>query len=168
MAPIVTRASNIVNILSLSEAIFHLMAEFPRFIVLSTGETIPLAALEFSTSRSGGPGGQNVNKVETRVEVRFTPAEATWLQEEARERLIEGMAGRLDSAGRLRVVSSSERTQRGNRVAALERLTTILNGALRRKPPRMPTRPTHASRIHRIESKRKASEKKEGRRWRPD
>lgn len=144
------------------------MPDIPRFIILSTGETIPLSAVEFSTSRSGGPGGQNVNKVETRVEIRFAPSQALGLSEETRLRLVERLGARLDSLGRLRVVASTERTQRANRIAAINRLTLILNGALRRQAPRTSTRPTKASRIQRRDSKRRESEKKSGRRWTPD
>jgi len=144
------------------------MSDLPTIILLSTGEAVPISALEFSTSRSGGPGGQNVNKVETRVEVRFAVTRAEWLAEETRARLVEVLARRLDASGRIRVVARSERTQRGNRIAAIDRLGRILNNALRRDPLRTPTRPTSASRVRRLEAKKRHGEKKSGRRWTPE
>lgn len=109
-----------------------------------------------------------MNKVETRVEVRFAPAEAAGLSDETRHLLLERLSSRLDSNGRLRVVSATERTQRGNRAAALHRLTLILNSALHREKPRTATRPTRASKMRRREAKQRTSEKKAGRRWRSD
>ncbi|KXK57178.1 MAG: aminoacyl-tRNA hydrolase [Chlorobi bacterium] len=135
---------------------------------LITGETIPISALEFATSRSGGPGGQNVNKVETKVEVRFAVAEASWLRESTRQRLLEKLANRLDSLGRIRVASSTERSQLGNRYRALERLERLMNDALEIEKPRIPTRPSRASVARRIDAKQKISAKKSDRRWRPE
>lgn len=135
---------------------------------LITGETIPISALEFATSRSGGPGGQNVNKVETKVEVRFAVAEASWLRESTRQRLLEKLANRLDSLGRIRVASSTERSQLGNRYRVLERLERLMNDALEIEKPRIPTRPSRASVARRIDAKQKTSAKKSERRWRPE
>ncbi len=143
------------------------MSDIAEFITLITGETVPVSYLDFATSRSGGPGGQNVNKVETRVEVRFSVDRAEFLTERTRDRLREKLAPKLDSEGTLRVVSSSARTQRGNRIAAVERLEAVLNGALYREKPRKPTRPSYGSKLRRLESKKKTGEKKSGRRWHP-
>src|SRR5437764_12552055 len=121
------------------------MASVPDAIELRTGEIVPLSALEFSTSRSGGPGGQNVNKVETRVEVRFNITEAYWLHERTRARLFEKLGKRLDSSGAIRVISSTERTQLGNRNAAVRRLGVVLNAALVPEKPRVPTKASRAS-----------------------
>jgi ribosome-associated protein len=129
---------------------------------------IPLAALDFATSRSGGPGGQNVNKVETKVEVRFVIANSQWLDPETQTRLLEKLANRLDRDGALRVVSSVARTQRGNRMLVVERLERILNTALVVERPRVASKPTAASRKRRIQHKRKRSEAKAARRWRPE
>jgi len=136
-------------------------------ISLSTGEMIPVSALEFSTSRSGGPGGQNVNKVETKVEIRFQIEDSPWLLPSTREKLRAKLAPRIDSTGAIRVASSIARTQRGNRVAAVERLQRLLNAALVPEKPRIATSPTHGSKVRRVEAKRRRSEKKGARRWRP-
>lgn len=135
---------------------------------LITGEVIPISALEFATSRSGGPGGQNVNKVETKVEVRFAVAEANWLRESTRQRLLEKLANRLDSLGRIRIASSTERSQLGNRYRAIERLERLINDALEIEKPRIPTRPSRATIARRVETKRRTSAKKSERRWRPE
>jgi ribosome-associated protein len=135
---------------------------------LRTGEHIPVSALEFSTSRSGGPGGQNVNKVETRVEVRVQVVESPWLRETTQARIAERLASRIDSEGKLRVVSSSERTQLGNKKRVIERLLLLLDQALERQTPRIATRPTRGSKERRREAKRNLSQRKTDRRWRPE
>jgi len=135
-------------------------------IHLRTGETIPLSALEFATSRSGGPGGQNVNKVETKVEVRLTIVDSPWLYDSTKERLLKKLGSRLDANGAIRVASSTERTQLGNRVAAVARLERLLNAALVPEKPRVATRPTLASKKRRAEAKKRLSQKKSGRQWR--
>jgi ribosome-associated protein len=137
-------------------------------ILLTTGEVIPTAALEFATSRSGGPGGQNVNKVETKVEVRFMIAGSLWISDETQRRLLEKLASRIDTSGAIRVASTIARTQRGNRIAAMERLERILNQALIPEKPRVATKPSRASQQRRVEVKRRNADKKSARRWRPE
>jgi ribosome-associated protein len=144
------------------------MTMYADMIALSTGEMIPFSALEFSTSRSGGPGGQNVNKVETKVEVRLVIQGSTWIREETQARLLEKLASRIDTSGAIRVASSIARTQRGNRIAVVERLERILNTALVPEKPRVATRPSRSSQIRRVEAKKRASDKKSSRRWRSE
>jgi ribosome-associated protein len=138
----------------------------PDAIILRTGEAVPLSALEFSTSRSGGPGGQNVNKVETKVEVRLPIDGSQWLGETTQQRLREKLASKIDTSGVLRLVSSTERTQLGNRTAVVKRLEQLLNRALEPEKKRVPTRATRASKERRLESKKKRAERKSDRGWR--
>lgn len=141
--------------------------DLPRALTLSTGEAIPYTALEFATSRSGGPGGQNVNKVETRVEVRLQIRDSPWLRPNTQQRILDELQTRIDSSGAVRVVSSTERSQHANRTAAVERLRLLLNAALTPRTPRKATRPTRASKRRRVEAKKQQSEKKQRRRWKP-
>lgn len=144
------------------------MPDLPEQITLTTGETIPLSALEFATSRSGGPGGQNVNKVETKVEVRLTVPGNPWLSEATRNILTDRLATRLDTTGTIRLASSIERSQLGNRIAVVARLQTLLNTALIPRKQRKQTKPSNASKRRRREIKRQVSEKKSSRNWRPE
>src|SRR5438445_5567549 len=107
---------------------------------------IPLGELELRFSRSGGPGGQNVNTRDTRVEVVFDVAGSPSLGPRQRARVIDRLGGRLDAEGRLRVVASEQRSQAQNRDLAVSRLRDLLAEAPRPDPPpRRPTRPTKAS-----------------------
>ena len=132
------------------------------------GVVIPASELTVKFSRSGGPGGQNVNKRDTRVEVIFDVASTTALTPELRRRALSRLRGKLDVRGRLRVVSSAERTQARNRERALDTLRDQLVGALRPPPrARFATKPTRAARERRLASKKSRSKVKR-QRARPD
>jgi ribosome-associated protein len=115
--------------------------------------------LTFVTSRSGGPGGQNVNKLETRVTVRLDLASPS-LSDEQRARLRDRLATRVTRAGVLHVTSQRHRTQAANREAALARLLELLRDALAARVPRRPTRPSRAVRASRLRAKHLRSERK--------
>jgi len=121
---------------------------------------IPLDRLTVTASRSGGPGGQNVNKVSSRVEVRFVLAEAGWIPPEVRARLRALFRNRITQAGEFRVVGSRYRDQKRNLDDCLERLRGFLREAAERPRPRVPTGPSRGSKARRLREKRFRSEKK--------
>jgi len=121
---------------------------------------IPDEEVSFATSRSGGPGGQNVNKLETRVTLRFDLAGSPSLSEEQKARLRERLATRITKDGVLQVTSQRHRTQGANREAAVERFAELLRENLREEPPRRKTRPSRASKARRVDEKRRQSRRK--------
>ena len=139
------------------------MPDLP-FLDVSPELRVPFAELEFRASRSGGPGGQHVNTSSTRVELTWDVAGSPALSEEQRRHLLARLASRLDSAGRLRVVSSATRSQLRNREDATERLREVVASALVIPKKRKRTRPTRAAKAARLESKRRRAATKRDRR----
>lgn len=129
---------------------------------------IPLAELVYRASRSSGPGGQHVNTSSTRIEVVWDVASSAALDEAARARLLARLGRRLDSAGRLRVVSGEFRSQLRNREAVTERLRALVAGALALPKRRKRTSPPAAAKAARLEAKRRRAALKRTRRARPD
>jgi len=134
------------------------------FLDVSPDLRVPLAELEFRASRSGGPGGQHVNTSSTRVEVTWDVAGSPALSEEQRQRLLARLASRLDGSGRLRLVSSSTRSQLRNREDVTERLREVVAQALVVPKARKRTRTPRAAKAARLESKRRRSATKRDRR----
>ncbi len=126
--------------------------------------TIPSAEIRFRFARSGGPGGQNVNKVESRVEVLFDVQNSAALSDLQRHRLLAVLRSRLDSKGVLHIIVQDSRSQYQNRESALVRLAELLRAALVPRKKRVPTKPSRGSRERRITTKRKRGEQKRARR----
>ena len=117
--------------------------------------------LEFSFVRSSGPGGQNVNKVSTAVQLRFDPSS---LPEDVHGRLVRLAGSRMTSAGILMIMAQRYRTQEKNKRDALERLVKLVRQAAVKPRKRRKTAPTRASHLRRLEKKRRRSETKRQRR----
>jgi len=125
---------------------------------------LPVSELDFRASRSGGPGGQHVNTSSTRVEVWWDVGASPSLSEAQRQRLLSRLASRLDNAGRLRLVSSTSRSQLRNREDAIERLCEVVARALAVPKPRKRTKPSRAAKAARVDAKRRRSAVKRDRR----
>jgi ribosome-associated protein len=133
----------------------------PEVLVVAPGVGIPRHELMWRFSASGGPGGQHVNTSNTRSEVRFDAAGSPSLPEWARRRIVEHLGPVVTAT------ASDSRSQARNRALALDRLTARLSRALRVATPRLQTRPTMASQRRRLEAKRRQSERKQRRRFKP-
>ena len=116
--------------------------------------------LRFEFARSSGPGGQNVNKLETKVRLLFDLRASRSLSSAQRSRIEEHLTTRITKAGVLHVSSQRHRTREANRRAAIERFVDLLAEALAEEEPRVPTKVPKAARKRRLESKRKRSQKK--------
>ena len=126
--------------------------------------TIPAAELRVSFVRSGGPGGQNVNKVASKVQLRWTPATSTAFSDADRAWLLKKLASKLTAEGDLIVASNLTRDQGRNRVDAEAKLGAIVAAALVRPKKRRATKPSRAARERRVDEKKARGQIKKGRR----
>jgi ribosome-associated protein len=132
-------------------------------LVVTPRVRIPAGELSFAFARSGGPGGQNVNKVSSKAELRWNPVHSNALGADDRAWLLERLGNRLTNDGTLIVTSTLTRDQIQNRDDALSKLTLIVRAALDRPKHRRATKPTRASKRRRVDAKRHRSEIKRNR-----
>ncbi|HEY9758353.1 MAG TPA: alternative ribosome rescue aminoacyl-tRNA hydrolase ArfB [Oculatellaceae cyanobacterium] len=125
---------------------------------------IPLSEFEFSFSRSGGPGGQNVNKVNSKAVMRWAITSSQNLPEDIRNRFLAKFASRITTDGELIITSQRYRDQPSNVDDCLQKVQNMVAEVLHRPELRRPTKPTFASKQKRVESKRENARKKQMRR----
>lgn len=119
--------------------------------------------IQLQTTRSGGKGGQNVNKVETAVIAYFNISASQILSEEQKRIVLEKLSNRISSEGSLIVKSQNFRTQLENKEDAIKKANELITSALKKKKPRIATKPSKQSKEKRLESKKRSSQIKEGR-----
>jgi ribosome-associated protein len=133
-------------------------------IPVRRGVVIPASELEETASRSSGPGGQHVNKSNTRVTLRWRLRDSNALDPKAKRRVEQRLATRVTRAGELIVHAQSQRSRERNRALARERLAELVRDALRTRAPRVPTRAGAGVRARAREAKRRHSARKHARR----
>jgi ribosome-associated protein len=131
-----------------------------KVIRIDATTAIPLNELEFRFSRSAGPGGQNVNKVSTRVEVLFDVVRSPNLDADQKHRVVVALKSRISENGVLRVLAQESRSQWRNREVVLERFASLLRQALSKRQRRIPTKPSRTARSRKTQAKKLHSQKK--------
>lgn len=122
-----------------------------------------LKELKFNTSRSGGKGGQNVNKVETKVELVYNINSSLVIDDETKTILLKKLKNKIDSESNIRITSQTERTQLGNRKKVIEKFVKLLDNSLKKEKIRIKTVKSLSVKEKILETKKKISEKKKQR-----
>ncbi len=126
-------------------------------LIITERIAIPMDEFSFEFARSGGPGGQNVNKVASKATLRWSPGASPSLPPAVRDRLLKAVAARLTTEGELLVTSQKTRDQGRNIDDCLEKVRELVLAASRPPKVRRPTKPTMASRVRRVEAKGRRS-----------
>lgn len=124
--------------------------------------------MEWNFSRSSGPGGQNVNKVNTKAELRLLPADVQGFDDAARARFITACGKRLTREGELILTAETHRSQLENREVCIEKLRALAAEALHPPKVRRKTRVSQSQKRKRLDNKKREANKKSARRWRPE
>lgn len=133
-------------------------------LVINDSITLPARELRVQASRSSGPGGQNVNKVASKIELEFHVAATTVLDAWTKQRLLTIAGRRVDGEGWLHIVSQATRDQQKNLEDARQKLAAMIREALVRPKIRRPTKPTRGSKERRLTEKKQTSQRKQNRR----
>ena len=132
-------------------------------LMINEKVSIPLKEFQFSFARSPGPGGQNVNKVNTKVLLKWKIAESAALPEDIKERAIQKFARRISKSGELIVTSHRFRDQGRNVADALNKLRELISAVAEKPKSRKKTKPSKGSKMRRLENKKRLSSKKQSR-----
>lgn len=130
---------------------------------ITARDWVPGHALTVRTARASGPGGQHVNRTETKVHLCFDPSAVDWLDAGALARFYTLAGSRVDSEGRVYVISQEHRDKEQNLESARNKLKELLVRALIRPKRRIPTKPTRASKVRRVDAKKRRAKTKAGR-----
>jgi ribosome-associated protein len=139
------------------------MSSGPDELVISNSVRIPLSEFQFTASRSSGPGGQNVNKVNSRIQLRWNPTASPSIAPDVAERFVKLAGKRMTKDGDILITGQEHRDAPKNKADCLDRLAELLRAALVKPRIRKVTKPSRGSKERRLKEKRFRSETKQGR-----